>query len=48
MTKSQMIKFCNGRLKGLVTSETKIQMIYIAGTKDLFLSHYFKLRKQCS
>jgi len=29
MTKSQMIKFCSGRLEGLVTSGTKIQMTYI-------------------
>jgi len=28
-TKSQMIKFCSGRLEGLVTSGTKIQMTYI-------------------
>jgi len=24
-----MIKFCSGRLEGLVTSETKVQMTYI-------------------
>jgi len=29
MTKSQMIKFCSGRLEGLVTLGTKIQMTYI-------------------
>jgi len=28
-TKSQMIKFCGGRLEGLVTLGTKIQMTYI-------------------
>jgi len=28
-TKSQMIKFCSGRLEGLVTSEAKIQITYI-------------------
>jgi hypothetical protein len=28
-TKSQMINICSGRLEGLVTSRTKIQMTYI-------------------
>ena len=32
-TKSQMIKFCSGRLEGLVTSVTKIQMTYICEDK---------------